>query len=128
MINTLFHLSKSRSFSFLYSGISKGCAIDYIFSSPSVTREVAEWFEASVEDGLFEFTPYTQDMASFYAKVDLLLMPSRYEGFPNVLLESISMGCTVLISSFGQNFTPSAQSPFSVLPLGMIQSFSPGIV
>jgi len=41
------------------------------------------------------------DLAPFYSRSHLLLLPSSFEGFPNVVLEAWAWGCPVLVSDFG---------------------------
>src|SRR5262245_27701637 len=44
------------------------------------------------------FVGYVPDMRSFYASVDIVVLPSRSEGCPNVVLESMAMRRTLVVS------------------------------
>ena len=48
--------------------------------------------------------PFREDVAEFYRKIDLLLLPSLWEGLPLVLLEALSAGI------------PGAVTPVGVIP------------
>jgi glycosyltransferase involved in cell wall biosynthesis len=43
-----------------------------------------------------EFTGQVRDVESWMARAGLVVQPSRFEGFPNVVLESMGMGATVI--------------------------------
>jgi glycosyltransferase involved in cell wall biosynthesis len=43
-------------------------------------------------DTIAEIKPYTDDIMSVYNKTDFLVLPSRSEGLPNVLLEAMAAG------------------------------------
>jgi glycosyltransferase involved in cell wall biosynthesis len=44
------------------------------------------------------FVGYVEDMRSFYASVDVVVLPSRSEGCPNVVLESMAMRRALVVS------------------------------
>jgi glycosyltransferase involved in cell wall biosynthesis len=44
------------------------------------------------------FAGYVEDMRSFYASVDVVVLPSRSEGCPNVVLESMAMRRALVVS------------------------------
>lgn len=41
---------------------------------------------------------FDDDLASFYESNDIIIIPSRYDSFPNVLLEALVIGCIPLIT------------------------------
>ena len=43
-----------------------------------------------------DFLPATTDIAEIMSQSDVFALTSRFEGFPNVLLEALSMGCKVV--------------------------------
>lgn len=47
------------------------------------------------------FTGFREDPAPYYCHADALVLPSRWEGFPNVLLEAISAGVPVVATECG---------------------------
>ncbi|MEN8254797.1 MAG: glycosyltransferase family 4 protein [Verrucomicrobiota bacterium] len=45
------------------------------------------------------FLPWQEDVEAFYEQIDFLLLPSRYEGVPLVMLEALARGIPVLGSA-----------------------------
>lgn len=48
--------------------------------------------------GIVRFVGYVPDMRSFYASVDVVVLPSRSEGCPNVVLETMAMRRAMVVS------------------------------
>lgn len=60
--------------------------------------------EAIAESGLgqrFKILPHREDLPTLMAAADLMLLTSRYEGTPNVVLEAQRMGCPVVATRAG---------------------------
>jgi glycosyltransferase involved in cell wall biosynthesis len=49
------------------------------------------------------FTATTVDVASWYRRIDVFVLPSLNESFSNSLMEAMASGCTVLASNVGGN-------------------------
>jgi L-malate glycosyltransferase len=49
------------------------------------------------------FTPTTHDVAPWYRRIDVFVLPSLNESFSNSLMEAMASGCTVLASKVGGN-------------------------
>jgi glycosyltransferase involved in cell wall biosynthesis len=54
------------------------------------------------EDGVFFWGP-EKDMASVYAACDLIVLPSLFEGFPNVVIEAMAAGRIIIASDVADN-------------------------
>lgn len=67
-------------------------------ASPAVSRMIAE---AGAENVAIEFLGEVRDMASFYSRIDGLVLSSRTEGFPNVVAEAMSYARPVVATDVG---------------------------
>lgn len=69
-----------------------------IITDENLHRDLeAEIINAELEN-VVKLLPATDDVAPYYALADITLLPSLWEGFPNVMLESLAAGKPVLIS------------------------------
>jgi len=70
-------------------------------TEPEVEDELHGLVKAHGLSERVRFHGTQSDVGSFYAKAHLLLLPSTFEGFPNVILEAWAWGCPPLVSRFG---------------------------
>jgi glycosyltransferase involved in cell wall biosynthesis len=74
------------------------------------------------------FLGYVADMPAFYSSCDIIVLPSRSEGFPNVVLEAMAMRRALIVSN-----TPGALEVVSdgrealVFPVGDIRALARAI-
>ena len=74
------------------------------------------------------FLGYVADMPAFYASCDIIVLPSRSEGFPNVVLEAMAMRRALIVSN-----TPGALEVVSdgrealVFPTGDVRALARAI-
>jgi len=74
------------------------------------------------------FLGYVADMPAFYASCDIIVLPSRSEGFPNVVLEAMAMRRALIVSN-----TPGALEVVSdgrealVFPVGDVRALARAI-
>jgi UDP-glucose:(heptosyl)LPS alpha-1,3-glucosyltransferase len=68
----------------------------------AATGNDAFWL-AAVADGRSErnivFLPNREDLRPLYAAADCLLLPGRYGGFPDAVLEALAMGVPAIVSA-----------------------------
>ncbi len=64
------------------------------------------------------------DVAAWMKHADLLLLPSRWEGMPNVVLEAMAVGCPVLATeAHGLNELLGPMASHQCVPFGQTQQF-----
>ena len=56
--------------------------------------------QESIKDGFVRFDSFSNHIHEYYKMVDMFIFPSKLEGMPNVLLESMSSGLPVLVNKF----------------------------
>lgn len=52
-------------------------------------------------DSYVRFIPWSNDLSNIYAMIDMVIMPSRNEGLPLVLLEAMCHGLPIIASNLG---------------------------
>jgi glycosyltransferase involved in cell wall biosynthesis len=65
---------------------------------PDLDRLKAQVNAAGIADR-FAFLPWRDDMVPVYSAIDLLVLPSRFEGVPLVMLEALAFGVPVVASN-----------------------------
>ena len=48
-----------------------------------------------------DFQAETNDIYTYLSNIDILLVPSRNESYPMIILEALNVGCTVIASRVG---------------------------
>ncbi|MFC1752454.1 glycosyltransferase [Thermoproteota archaeon] len=71
----------------------------------TIDRELAAKLQAYAGkyDMNVKFLPGREDILSVYQSLDLVILPSLYEGFPNVVMEAMAMGLPVIASDVSDN-------------------------
>lgn len=77
--------------------VLSGCRLIIIGSGPD-EEAAREMTTALGLDSLVRFSPWVEDTSAVYAGIDLLLLPSRFEGVPIVMLEAMYHRCPVVAS------------------------------
>lgn len=79
--------------------------IRVVWVGDRVDEELAGLMESRVAagplNGRLRFLPPTRDTRSGYLGADALILPSRWEGLPNVVLEALAHGTPVIASDVG---------------------------
>jgi glycosyltransferase involved in cell wall biosynthesis len=76
-------------------------------------------------DQRVRFLGYVADMRSFYASCDVVVLPSRSEGCPNVVLESMAMRRALVVSSAaGTREVVNDESEALIFPIGDVDALA----
>jgi glycogen(starch) synthase len=100
------HLKRKKGIGFLIDGIlASGCADKVHLHlvgalEPEVTERLPDGRDSSLSVTRCDFVSRSQ-MPGEYAKCDCLVIPSFYDGMPNVLLEGGGLGLPVIASDTG---------------------------
>jgi glycosyltransferase involved in cell wall biosynthesis len=73
-------------------------ALEPLISSGDVKLYVAGCLEEEVKMYKVEPLGIVKDLQGFFEKIDVLLVPSRYDSFPNVVLEAVAHKTPFLIT------------------------------
>jgi len=74
------------------------------------------------------FLGYVEDMRSFYAACDVLVLPSRSEGCPNVVLEAMAMRRALVVSdAAGTRDVVANEREALVFPIGNVAAFAAAV-
>lgn len=77
-------------------------AIDWLVAGDGPERAALERQCAALSlDDAVHFLGQVQDVSALYRAIDLLVIPSRSEGLPNVLLEALRHGCFAVSTRVG---------------------------
>ncbi len=71
------------------------CHLTIIGEGPDKDKLKKQSFELNINNKV-KFMNFTQNAKSYIAGSDYLLLPSRWEGLPNVVLESLALGTPVI--------------------------------
>jgi glycosyltransferase involved in cell wall biosynthesis len=74
--------------------------LDITENSQSFKTNWPKLKKESTKNGFVRFHSFSNNIHEYYKMVDMFIFPSKLEGMPNVLLESMSSGLTVLVNKF----------------------------
>jgi glycosyltransferase involved in cell wall biosynthesis len=79
-------------------------------------------------DHAVRFLGYVGDMRAFYASCDIVVLPSRSEGCPNVVLESMAMRRALVVSNAaGTQEVVTHEREGLIFPVGDITAFAAAV-
>lgn len=89
---------------------------------PELKQQVLNRISELGLEEIVEFRPATKDVIAEYRKSDIFLLPSDYEGFPNVLCEAMACGLPAIATNVcdspkiltDSRFLPEAKNPESL--------------
>src|SRR5262249_55094180 len=89
---------------FLQNLLDSGCAEKFhLLFVGEVGSDVLEWLTAHKQQFSFTLQPFINryELLSFYPACDFIVIPSFYDGLPNVELEAAALGLPFLASTAG---------------------------
>jgi glycosyltransferase involved in cell wall biosynthesis len=90
--------------------------------------EYQAFAERSPAAGQVRFLGYVDDIRSFYAACDIFVLPSRSEGCPNVVLESMAMRRALVVSNAaGTREVVAHEREALVYPIGDVAALSDAV-
>ena len=79
-------------------------------------------------DHAVKFLGYVADMRAFYASCDIVVLPSRSEGCPNVVLESMAMRRALVVSNAaGTQEVVTHEREGLIFPVGDVTAFAAAV-
>ena len=77
----------------------------YGYSAPSYKERCEKYINENNLTDVFTFCNPTKEIVNKYRENDVFILPSIYEGFPNVICEAMSCGLPILCSNVCDNAT-----------------------
>lgn len=99
------HLKRKKGGLFFLENLLRSGLADkfHLLLAGEPEAEMLEWLEAHRPEVNFTNLPFLDryELLPYYAACDLVVIPSFYDGMPNVLLEAAALGIPILASSTG---------------------------